>query len=161
MKAPDLTASESTGDVAAADTDLTVLQQMVGYHVHMFDFVQYQKFYEKFGDRAFTPAVYSALAVIGQNPGVRHGALADALMIQRPNLTALLNDLERKGYVSRRPSSTDKRSVALYLTDRGERTAAKMREAMLTLDHEMTAALSPQERRMLLGLLQKSLNPAR
>ena len=148
-------------DDAAAEVDLAVLRQTVGYHIHMFDVVQYQRFYEKFGDRAFTPAIISTMAVIRQNPGIRHGALADALMIQRPNMTSLLNELEREGYVSRRPSPTDKRSVALYLTDRGERAVARMLDSILTLDRAMTSGLTASERKTLLALLQKALNTSR
>jgi DNA-binding MarR family transcriptional regulator len=139
--------------------DLSLLQQMVGFHVHMFDVAMYQRFYERFADRAFTPAIFSTLAVIRQNPGIRHGALADALCIQRPNLTALINKLERLGYVSRRSSSEDKRSVALHLTDRGERAVATMQERMLAFDREVTAGLSASERKTLLALLQKVLRP--
>ena len=148
-------------DDAAAEVDLAVLQQTVGFHVHMFDVAQYQRFYERFGERAFTPAIISTMAVIRQNPGIRPGALADALMIQRPNMTSLLNELEREGYVSRRPSPTDKRSVALSLTDRGERAVARMLEALVTLDRAMTAGLTAPERKALLALLQKALSTSR
>ncbi|HTP83614.1 MAG TPA: MarR family transcriptional regulator [Alphaproteobacteria bacterium] len=153
--------TETVDDVAAAEVDLSVLQQTVGFHVHMFDVAQYQKFYERFGERAFTPAIISTMAVIRQNPGIRHGALADALMIQRPNMTSLLNELEREGYVSRRPSPSDKRSVALYLTDRGERAVARMLESILTLDRAMTSGLTAPERKALLALLQKALSTSR
>jgi DNA-binding MarR family transcriptional regulator len=142
----------------AGEIDLSPLRQMVGFHVHMFDLAQYQKFYARFRDGAFTPAVFSTLAAIGKNPGVRHGALADALRIQRPNMTAMLNELERAGYVSRRPSAADKRSIALHLTDRGERAVGKMLKSMLAFDRQMTAGLSATERRNLLALLAKALN---
>ncbi|HTY70619.1 MAG TPA: MarR family transcriptional regulator [Alphaproteobacteria bacterium] len=153
--------TDTVDAVAAAEVDLSVLQQTVGFHVHMFDVTQYQKFYERFGERAFTPAIISTMAVIRQNPGIRHGALSDALMIQRPNMTSLLNELEREGYVSRRPSQTDKRSVAIYLTDRGERAVARMLESILTLDRAMTAGLTAPERKALLALLQKALGTSR
>jgi DNA-binding MarR family transcriptional regulator len=140
-----------------APVDLSTLQQMVGFHVHMFDLVQYQKFYDRFADGLFTPAIFSTLTVIRQNPGIRHGALADALRIQRPNMTAMLNALQRAGYVSRRPSAGDKRSVVLRLTERGERALAEMSQAMFALDRGMTAALSAPERKTLLALLRKAL----
>ena len=143
---------------AAGKIDLSILRQMVGFHVHMFDLAQYQKFYARFRGGSFTPAVFSTLAAIGQNRGIRHGALANALRIQRPNLTAMLNELERAGYVSRRSSSTDKRSVALHLTDRGERALAKMLKSMLAFDREMTAGLSAAERKNLRALLVKALD---
>lgn len=157
-KAATLRAAPMVAPADGAAVDLSVLEQMVGFHVHMFDLAMYQNFYERFAERGFTPAIFSTLAVIRQNPGIRHGALADALRIQRPNLTSLINKLERIGYVSRRPSAGDKRSVALYLTDRGERAVAKMRELMLAFDRAATANLTAQERKTLLGLLQKALS---
>jgi DNA-binding MarR family transcriptional regulator len=158
MKPLKISSSEPAGEDAAAPIDLSTLQQMVGFHVHMFDLVQYQKFYDRFAGGLFTPAIFSTLTIIRQNPGVRHGALADALRIQRPNMTAMLNALQRAGYVSRRPSAADKRSVALYLTERGDRALAEMSQAMFALDREMTASLSAPERKTLLALLQKALN---
>lgn len=158
MKPLKISSSEPTGADAATPIDLSVLQQMVGFHVHMFDLRQYQKFYDRFPGGLFTPAIFSTLTAIRQNPGVRHGALADALRIRRPNLTAMLNALQRAGYISRRPSAADKRSVALHLTERGERALAEMSQAMFALDREMTAGLSAPERKTMLALLQKALN---
>jgi DNA-binding MarR family transcriptional regulator len=153
MKASSASALERAGEIA--EVDLTALQQLVGFQLRMVDLAMYQNFFERFPDRAFTPAMFSTLASIRQNPGVRHGALADALRIQRPNMTAMLNELESMGYVSRRASAADRRSVALHLTERGERATAKMLVAMQTFDRDMTAGLSTQERKTLLGLLAK------
>jgi DNA-binding MarR family transcriptional regulator len=150
----------SSAEAPAGDAaiDLSTLQQMVGFHVHMFDVLQYQKFYDRFARGLFTPAIFSTLTVIRKNPGIRHGALADALRIRRPNMTAMLNALRRAGYVSRRPSAVDKRSIALNLTERGERALAEMSQAMFALDRGMTAGLSAPERKTLLALLRKALH---
>ncbi len=162
MKASSNAAPDAAGEVAAAaEVDLFVLEQIIGFRIRMIDLAMHQSFYERFADRSFTPAMFSALAAIRQNPGIRHGALADVLRIQRPNMTALLNALGRMGYVSRRPSATDKRSIALYLTDRGEKATAKMLTAMLAFDRDMTAGLTEQERKSLLGLLGKALPDGR
>jgi len=139
----------------AGELDLAALQQLIGFNIRMVDHAMYQSFFARFPDRSFTPAMFSTLAAIRQNPGVRHGALADALRIQRPNMTALLNELESMGYVSRRPSAVDRRSVALHLTERGERATAKMLASMQAFDRDMSAGLTAQERKTLLGLLGK------
>jgi DNA-binding MarR family transcriptional regulator len=157
MRPLKVTPPAPSGDDAAA-LDLSTLQQMVGFHIHMFDLVQYQRFYDRFAGSLFTPAIFSALTAIRQNPGVSHGALADALHIRRPNKTSLLNALRRGGYVTRRPSAADKRSVALYLSERGERALADMSQAMFALDRGMTAGLSAAERKTLLALLRKAMN---
>jgi DNA-binding MarR family transcriptional regulator len=149
-------AAASPADGAPArSVDLAALRRMAGFNIHMIDLLQYQLFYEQFGGKGFTPAVYSTLLTIRENPGIRHGALADALMVQRPNMTTLLNSLERDGYVSRKPSPDDKRWVVLSLTEQGERAVAQMREAMMSLEKEVLSVLAPAERKTLLTLLQK------
>ena len=135
--------------------DLSPLRAMVGFNIHMLDLLQYQVFYQEFGGDTFTPGVFSTLAAIRQNPGIRHGALADALLIQRPNLTTLINKLEREGYVCRKPSRDDKRWVVLYITDKGSRAVDKMLERMQSHDRLVTGGLSAAERRTLLALLDK------
>jgi len=157
MRQLKISSSEPAGAEVAGPIDLSALQHMVGFHVHMFDLLQYQKFYDRFAGGMFTPAIFSTLTVMRQNPGVRHGTLADALRIRRPNMTAMLNALQRAGYVSRRPSPADKRTVALHLTERGERALAAMSQAMFALDREMTAGLSAPERKTLLALLRKAV----
>jgi DNA-binding MarR family transcriptional regulator len=143
--------------------DLSPLRAMVGFNIHMLDLLQYQVFYQEFGGNPFTPGVFSTLVAIRQNPGIRHGALADALLIQRPNLTTLVNKLERDGYVCRRASDDDKRWVELHLTDKGTREIDKMLTRMQAHDKRITNKLSGPERKTLLSLLvklQDSLTPA-
>jgi DNA-binding MarR family transcriptional regulator len=147
MRAPAVDASEPL--------DLSPLRAMVGFNIHMLDLLQYQFFYQEFGDDTFTPGVFSTLAAISQNPGIRHGALADALLIQRPNLTTLINRLERDGYVCRKPSRDDKRWVVLFITDKGSRAVDKMLERMQSHDRRVTGGLNAAERKTLLALLDK------
>lgn len=139
----------------AGTIELGPLDDLVGFHIHVLDVRLYQIFYERLAGRALTPGVFSTLLAIRENPGVRHGALADALMIQRPNMTTLINRLEREGYVSRRPSPDDKRWVVLFLTAKGERAVAQTLSAIAAHDRKMTSALSPAERTALLALLRK------
>ena len=69
-----------------------------------------------FGLRMVT---FSALSIVVENPGLRQGQLADALSIERPNLVALVDELERLGLVERAKSPDDGRALALTPTARG------------------------------------------
>jgi len=135
--------------------DLSPLEEMVGYNIHILDLLLYQLFYERFADRAMTPAMFSALLAIRHNPGIRHGALADALLIQRPNLTTLINRLDREGFLERRFAAGDRRSIELHLSAKGEKAVDRMLALMETHDAGATAALSDKERKTLLLLLRK------
>ena len=141
--------------LSPAPVDLAPLEEMVGYNVHILDLLLYQAFYERFADRSMTPGMFSALLAIRHNPGIRHGALADALLIQRPNMTTLINRLDRDGFLERRFAAGDRRSVELHLSAKGEKAVDRMRALLETQDAKATASLTEKERKTLLGLLRK------
>jgi len=148
---------------AVKPLDLGVLTNLVGFNVHVLDLRLYKLFYERLRGRALTPGVFSTLLAIRNNPGVRHGALAEALLIQRPNMTTLIDRLQRNGYVSRRPSPIDKRSVILSLTAKGQRAVDRTLALIVDHDRMTTRRLSEAERKTFLRLLRKlsvGLRPA-
>ena len=143
---------DGTGDGAI---DLSRLEAMVGYNVHILDLLFYQLFFARFAATGMTPGVFSTLLAIRDNPDARHGALADALMIRRPNMTTLLNRLVRQGYVRRRGASDDQRSVTLSLAPKGERALDAVLAEMPAHEERLGAGLGARERRVLLALLRK------
>jgi MarR family transcriptional regulator for hemolysin len=139
----------------AAAIDLALLEGLVGFTIHILDLQIYQLFYERFAAGATTPGILATLLAIKMNPGARHGALADALMIQRPNMTKLINRLERDGLVRRDPSREDKRSVVLNLTRAGAAAVESGLEKMMAHEAASLAPLGASERRLLLSLLRR------
>jgi DNA-binding MarR family transcriptional regulator len=145
----------------AATVDLSLLEGLSGFTIHILDLQIYQLFFERFAASAMTPGILSTLLAIKENPGVRHGALADALMIQRPNMTKLINGLERDGLVRRDPALEDKRSVVLNLTCAGEGAVEAGLVEMTAHEAEATAPLDAGEQQLLLALLRKLSNGLR
>jgi len=141
--------------------DLSRLEAMVGYNIHILELLMVQLFFARFAPQAMTPGVFSTLLAIRDNPGARHGALADALMIQRPNMTKLVNRLVRQGYVRRRSARGDQRSVVLSLAPKGERALDDLLAEMPAHEESLTACLGADERRALLALLRKLARTAR
>jgi DNA-binding MarR family transcriptional regulator len=139
----------------AAAIDLSLLEGLIGFNIHILDLQVYQLFYERFGGSAMTPGILSTLLAIKANPGARHGALADALMIQRPNMTKLINGLERDGLVRRDPSREDRRSVVLNLTRAGEAAVATGLSELMAHEATAMAPLDADEQRLLQSLLRK------
>jgi DNA-binding MarR family transcriptional regulator len=142
-------------DEAAETVDLSLLEGFSGFNIHILDLQIYQLFFERFAASAMTPGILSTLLAIKENPGVRHGALADALMIQRPNMTKLINGLERDGLVRRDPALEDRRSVVLNLTRTGEAVVEAGLVEMTAHEAEATAPLDAGEQQLLLALLRK------
>ncbi len=66
---------------------------------------------------------YRVLGILAEGSAAASG-LADRLAVRRPSITALIDGLVARGLVDRRQEDTDRRRVALRLTDEGVRTLA-------------------------------------
>ena len=138
------------------ELDLSVLRGMFGFSVRMAQLRLYKHFHRQLWRRHHLhPGAFAALAAIGNNPGVRPGRLADALAVKRPNMTKLLDTLDRRGWVERRGQAGDGRGVALHLTAAGERRIARLLREVRALDLQSTAVLSRRERALAIALLDK------
>lgn len=73
--------------------------------------------------------------------------LATALRIQPSNIVALLDDLERRGLLTRAPDPRDRRRHRVQLTAKGLRAVTLAREATHRAEADVLAPLSPAERR--------------
>jgi DNA-binding MarR family transcriptional regulator len=60
------------------------------------------------------------------------GELADALGIERPNATVLVDDLESRGLARRRPHPSDRRAKVVEATPKGTRRGRRAEEILAT-----------------------------
>ena len=90
--------------------------------------------------------------------GARPSDLATQLRISKQALNYLLGQLERRGYLKRRPDPDDLRSKRIVLTKRGIAAAYVIREAVAELEEDWARQLGPkrfaQLRRLLVDLNQ-------
>ena len=93
--------------------------------------------------------------IIQSNPGIRPGELASALVVKRPNMTKLLDSLERRGWIERQTPKHDARGVSLVLTLAGTRKVERFANDAALMDRQATGGLAPRERVALLKLLEK------
>jgi DNA-binding MarR family transcriptional regulator len=145
----------SVRDVDAAEVrDEPGLAESVGL-VRIVQLQSFQLFYRRFEDTGLSLGALTTLGSIHANPGIRHGVLADALMIKRPNFTKVINRLQRAGYVIREAPKGDKRSTALFVTKKGLRKLAELKSAVVDHHRDLVKVLTPNEREVLLALLRK------
>ena len=149
------------GDAAAVRApagerpDLSALGGSVGFMVRLVQLQSFQLFYRKFEQGGPSLGALSTLGAISANPGVRHGVLADALMIKRPNFTKVINRLEEDGLITRVAPDRDKRTTALYPTKKGIRVLEERYATIRRYQETMASGLSPEEQETLLTLLRK------
>jgi MarR family transcriptional regulator, lower aerobic nicotinate degradation pathway regulator len=105
--------------------------------------------------RAFdlTPVQYAALVAIHTHPGIDATRLSAVIAFDRSTLGNVIERLESKALVERKPSHEDKRVKLLYLSKSG---AATLRDIMASVERaqaRMLQPLKPADRKILLALL--------
>src|SRR6266704_1096594 len=101
-----------------------------------------------------TPAQFSVLMLLDQNPGRHQTEIANTLGILRPNFVAMLDGLESRDLCARMRSTNDRRSHILMLTDKGRAVLARAKK-LGAAKHEarLNELLGPANRAALLAML--------
>ena len=86
---------------------------------------------------------------------MRPTELASRLGTSKQAISPLLNDLERWGYVERRPDPTDRRGRILRLTGEGQALMATVRALHAQIEAEWERALGPRRFRTLRASLRE------
>jgi DNA-binding MarR family transcriptional regulator len=141
--------------VASADLTLGPLKKSVGLLIRLAQIGMFEAYFAGLSGREIRPGEFSVLAAINQNPGVRQGALADALKIKWSNMAKMIRSLEDRRLVRRQASSGDRRAIDLTLTSAGERLVEEMLPLVLANERRATPTLSETEYRTLHCLLLK------
>jgi DNA-binding MarR family transcriptional regulator len=100
-----------------------------------------------------TPVQYAALVAIQTHPGIDATRLSAVIAFDRSTLGNVIERLEAKAYVERKPAHEDKRVKLLTLTKAG---AALLRNIMPSVDRaqaRMLQPLKPVDRKTLLTLM--------
>lgn len=103
---------------------------------------------------------YVALSFLNDHDGAAQQALGDALCIDANNLVLLLNELEAAGFAERRRDPLDRRRHIVHITAEGRRALDRAERAQESVEDEVLAALSADERATLRALLARALEDA-
>jgi DNA-binding MarR family transcriptional regulator len=145
------------GDAARSENalDLSALIGITGYPLRRAQLAVFEDFNRRFASLGLSPAQYSALVAIADNPGRKQSEIAGALGIQRPNFVAMMDELERRGLAERLRSAADRRSHALTLTQRGSDLVARARLVQRKQESAIARLLGPKDRERLVALLRR------
>jgi DNA-binding MarR family transcriptional regulator len=103
-----------------------------------------------------SPAQCHLLHLIEPDRPIGMGQLADTLACHASNVTGLVDRLESRGLVRRRPSEGDRRVKVLVLTPAGVRVRAVLVERLMAPPPELER-LSVREQRLLVRILRRLL----
>jgi len=106
-------------------------------------------------DPRVTPMQGGMLLTIENNPGLTQAALARLMEVEAPTLLQSLEKLIDTQLVRRGRRVEDRRAYALELTPEGREMLAEVKRFVPRREDELLAGLSPEERRLLVDLLQR------
>ena len=100
-----------------------------------------------------TPVQYAALIAIHTHPGIDATRLSAVIAFDRSTLGSVIERLQAKDYIERKPAREDKRIKLLHLTKSGAAILREIIPAVERAQARMLEPLKPADRKALLGLL--------
>jgi len=97
---------------------------------------------------------FGALSVLVDEGALSQQRLGERLRIDRTTMVAIVDQLERKGFVERRRDPQDRRAYALQATAAGRRVLVRADAAAERAEAEFLGTLSVADRRKLKELLR-------
>jgi DNA-binding MarR family transcriptional regulator len=140
-------------DAAGPATDSALVESFVGYNLRRAAAKQRERFRSVFDPYDIRPVQLTVLALIRDSMPIKQTALGKALEVKRANIVTLLDELEGRGLVMRRPSDNDRRSHVLYLTPAGKTLTDKLLALHAKLEQDLARSLGRKELTQLVELL--------
>jgi DNA-binding MarR family transcriptional regulator len=94
---------------------------------------------------SITPEQWIVLNTVAENGGVCQRDLAEMTFKDRPTITRILDILEEKKLISRRPDNSDRRMFNVYLTDEGKKNIETFNSIVSDVDRKAFGNLPEQE----------------
>ena len=134
-----------------APSTLAFLLSQVGIHAS-------RQFAERIEAAGINPPLFRVLNLVDAAEGRSQQAIGQAIEVPASRMVAIVDELEQRGLVERRPDPADRRVRALYLTPEGKQTLARGRKIAKQHEEELTRGLAAADRKRLLDLLQKMVD---
>lgn len=102
-----------------------------------------------------TPKSFGALTVIAEEGPLSQAALGEITRVDRTTMVAIVDELQRAGFVERGHDAADRRVHSLQVTPAGKNALRAAERLALRCQNEILADLTPDERDQLHGLLAR------
>ena len=94
----------------------------------------------------FVPADIQSLRYVARHPGCKLADLAQHLGVVPTTASSIIDRLVERAFVTRERPETNRRTIALRLTERGAQAQARLEQEELATMQMMLDALAPEDR---------------
>ena len=130
------------------DSRAAFLLSQIGFHVS-------HRLTEQLARLDLDPAHFAVLTQLAVVDGRSQQELADLLRVHRNAMVGLVDELEERALVTRRPHPADRRAHAVHLTAHAREVLESIQSEADALESEILAPLDETERAQLLPLLHR------
>ncbi len=124
------------------------------HYLLMADHLIFQKtLLARIKDTGLTSGQPKVLDYLRCHDGVVQKEIAAACYIDPATLTSVLQGMENKGLIVRKMLQGNRRSLYVYLTDKGKRSAERVKEEFDKIEEEAFCGFDGGERELLMKLL--------
>ena len=127
--------------------------QAVGFFLSQVGYETARRFGKLMSEVNLEPRQFALMRTIAASQGQQQNTLGEWLGIAPSSMVAVIDDLEARGLVERRPHPTDRRSRTLFLTEDGQKVLEGAIERASELEQTVCGGFSENERRRLLKSL--------
>ncbi len=99
-------------------------------------------------------AQWSVLAILFNHEGLSQSQISDELEIEKSTAGRLIDQVEKSGWIERRPILGDRRLWGVHLTDQARELIADVESVILQTRTEMLRGLSTEQQQDLSEILQ-------
>lgn len=138
-----------------AKIDIGCLPRFLGYNLRRAHLCVWRKYVAVIGENNIRPGLFSALVLVGSNPGIAQIELGRHLGIDKASIVALLDRLEKAGLLDRLRSTRDRRRQGLFLTEHGVEALQSLVSQVRALERQLSSRFTRAEFELLLGFLQR------
>ncbi len=135
--------------------DFGPFDDWIGFRLRMAQIASFQSFARHTQSVGLSPGRFAALILIDRNPGISQTALARAIGSDKSTLTPVLDNLVKRGLISRVRTRSDRRLYELSLTDEGRKAVRAMQDLAQCHESELDAIVGPRERAQFVKTLRK------
>lgn len=135
--------------------DFGPFDDWIGFRLRIAQIASFQSFARHTQSVGLSPGRFAALILIDRNPGISQTALARAIRSDKSTLTPVLEDLVKRGLISRARTRSDRRLYELTLTDAGRKMVRAMHECAQRHEKALDAIVGPRDRAQFVRILRK------
>lgn len=129
------------------------LEQCVNFALTRAQNIVHRYFKARLAPYGVTPGQYGILKCLWDENGLTVKQLAERMCLDSSTITGLLDRMEQKGLIKRRPDPSDRRALSVILTPAGQQLEAPVSQAIIDANQAVMENISAGDAQNLMQLL--------